>query len=299
MDFQIAQGLATYDYVDHYAILGVPLTADAGEIRRRYLHIVRSLHPDSRAEANKELASQFLSKLVNPSYKVLSQERERTEYLVLLRLLGQRLVQERARVELQTPGAQQLLQIPGLLDNSYRQAVQEVALSQYESLEQTLALTGQLSELNLVYLQRQEVAVPPVVPVQSAPRAEPPTAAAGEVAPLDTAALYASQYHRRAQELIAKNNFQAAMVELRDALKLDPDNSQCHSLLGTLYLKLNQLTMARVHFNQALKFNPRNAAALDGKQQVEKLERQSKSSQSRGAQKPSGGLFGLFGSRKK
>jgi len=304
MAFEIDQGLSQYDYADHYAILGLPVTAEAGEIRKRYLQIARSLHPDSRVDDNKELASQFLSKLVNPSYQILSQERERTEYQVLLRLLGQRLVQERAALQIQSEGAQQLRQTPGEVENFYKRAVQDLAQHQYQALEKTLAITGQLSELNLVYLWRREGAGTATRGSQSVTRpgftpvSNPsPTTVTVEEA-LDPASTYVDQYCRRAEMLIAKNNPQAAIIELRDALKLDPDNSQCHSLLGTVYLKLNQLTMARVHFNQALKFNPRNAAALAGKQQVEKLERQTKGAYPQSSQKP-GGLFGLFGGKKK
>jgi len=304
MAFEIDQGLAQYNYVDHYAILGLPVTAEAGEIRKRYLQIARSLHPDSRTDDNKELASQFLSKLVNPSYQILSQERERTEYQVLLRLLGQRLVQEAAAVQIQSKAAQRLRQTPGEVEQFYKQAVQDLAQNQYQALEETLGITGQLSELNLVYLWRREGAGTVARGAQSVPRPESapasnsPTTVSGEEAP-DPTSTYVDQYCRRAEVLIAKNNPQAAIIELRDALKLDPDNSQCHSLLGTVYLKLSQLTMARVHFNQALKFNPRNAAALTGKQQVEKLERQTKGVHPHSPQKSSGGLFGLFGGKKK
>lgn len=302
MAFEIGRGLARYDYVDHYAILGLPVTAAASEIRKRYLQIARGLHPDSRVDDNKELASQFLSKLVNPSYQILSQERERAEYQVLLRLLGQRLVQEGA-VQFESEVAQQLGQTPGEVENFYIQAVQELAQHQYQVLEQTLAITCQLSELNLVYLWRRETAgttarTQATTRLESAPVSNPPTTVTVEETP-DSTSVYVGQYCRRAEVLIAKNLPQAAIIELRDALKLDPDNSQCHSLLGTVYLKLNQLTMARVHFNQALKFDPRNAAALAGKQQVEKLERQTKSAHPHSPQKSTGGLFGLFGGKKK
>uniref|UniRef100_A0ACD5GVI3 Tetratricopeptide repeat protein n=1 Tax=Desertifilum tharense IPPAS B-1220 TaxID=1781255 RepID=A0ACD5GVI3_9CYAN len=61
------------------------------------------------------------------------------------------------------------------------------------------------------------------------------------------------QYYRRAEELMSKGNLAQAILELRDALKLEPSNSSCHSLLGEIYLKQNQSTMAKVHINQALK----------------------------------------------
>lgn len=313
MSFQIDQGLAHYDCVDHYAILGLPITTEAGEIRKRYLRIARNLHPDSRSDRDSEnqaLANQLLSKLVNPSYHILTQERERAEYQVMLRLLGQRLVQDRSSLPLQSKVATQLLQTPGIPDHSYQKAVQDLAQQQYQVLEQALELIGQLSELNLVYLlRRQENGGTGAIPIPARGSAPVPGSEPGPGTSLPPEAnasqpggvtnSYVSQYYRRAEVLVAKNNPQAAIVELRDALKLDPESSECHSLLGAVYLKLNQLTMARIHFSQALKFNSRNAAALNGKQQVQRLERQAQGSH-RGSSKPrGGGLFGLFGGKNK
>ncbi len=304
MTFQIDRGLSQFDYADHYAILGLPMTSEAGEIRKRYLQIARSLHPDSCPEANKDLASQLLSKLVNPSYQVLSQERERSEYTILLRLLSQRLAQEHPAIELESESALQLLQTPADSEDFYKRTVNELAQQQYQSLDQALAVTSQLSELNLAYLMAQVGARAGV----NSPRPEKPdhggpTPSAQEAPPdpelTDSSiSAYVNQYYRRAELLIAKNNLQPAIVELRDALKLQPQNSKCHSLMGTTYLKLNQLTMAKIHFNQAIKYDSRNAMALMGKEQVEQLERHTKTA--RTPQKTTrGGLFGLFGGGKK
>jgi len=79
---------------------------------------------------------------------------------------------------------------------------------------------------------------------------------------------YIEQYYRRAKDLVAKQSFSMAVVELRDALKLDPNNSRCHSLLGEVYFKQNQFSMARIHFDRALKLDPHNEAALEGRQKL-------------------------------
>jgi cytochrome c-type biogenesis protein CcmH/NrfG len=110
---------------------------------------------------------------------------------------------------------------------------------------------------------------------------------------------------------MAKNNFAAAVLELREALKLDPNNSRCHSLLGASFLKQNQATMAKVHLNKALQLNPNDELALKGKKHLDALQN------TNGGQKPTpqptpgtqsdqsgksrgGGLFGgLFGGKKK
>jgi len=311
MALQIDRGLGKFDYVDHYAILGVPVDAQGSEIRKCYLKIARSLHPDSCAEANKQLASQLLSKLVNPAYEKLMQDRERTEYEVLLRLLGQRVIQEKDSIELKSERAMQLLQISDP-DNFYKTAVREVAQRQYQDLDQTLELTGELSELNLAYLvareSKGEVSLGRKQPLGSsaAGRTSPSAASGAQQQPATPAPsakgnsapppseTFVGQYYRRAEEFLAKNNLQQATLELRDALKLEPSNSRCHALLGTIYLRQNQVTMAKVHINQALKLDPKNSTALTGKQQLDKLEQKSGNTR-----KQSSGLFGLFGGKKK
>ncbi len=76
MSFRVDSGLFKFDFTDHHAILGVPVDADAKDIRKRYLKIARRLHPDSSSfldSTEKEWANQLLAKLVNPAYEKLSQ----------------------------------------------------------------------------------------------------------------------------------------------------------------------------------------------------------------------------------
>ncbi|MGB6300370.1 MAG: J domain-containing protein, partial [Rivularia sp. (in: cyanobacteria)] len=83
MSFQIERGLFKYDFIDYHAILCVRVDADASEIRKRYLKIARRLHPDSCAKAGdeeKRLASELLSKLVNPAYEHLHQDKNHAEH---------------------------------------------------------------------------------------------------------------------------------------------------------------------------------------------------------------------------
>ena len=49
MSLKIDRGLFKYDFIDHHAILCVPVDADVKDIRKRYLQIARRLHPDSSA----------------------------------------------------------------------------------------------------------------------------------------------------------------------------------------------------------------------------------------------------------
>lgn len=310
MSFKIDGGLFLFDFADYHAVLGVPVNADSKEIRKRYLQIARRLHPDTCAAsaAEKQWANQLLSKLVNPAYEKFSQERNRAEYMVMLKEMSKRLAQPGASIQIKHELSWQLKDSKNI-EHGYKTSLQQLAQKQYQSFEQVLSLTAQISELNLVYLMRQgssalEISARPSTPVNStrtsikqAPPAPPPES-------------LAEPYLRRAQASIEGNNFAQARIELQDALRLEPNNSRCHSSLGEVYLKQNQVTMAKVHINKALQLNPQDPLGLKCKQQLDQLAKlagsqpttaskgtgQSKAS----AESKSGGLFGgLFGGKKK
>lgn len=310
MSFRIERGLFKYDLTDYHAVLGVPVDADPKEIRKRYLKIARRLHPDrcaSASAAQKQLASDLLSKLVNPAYEQLSAERSRAEYIAVLTQMSKRLIQESASVQLDTDGAKQLASTPNI-DHLYKTAIANMAVAQYDSLEKVLENISQISELNVVYLMRnggKKFAPPPPPPspqVMSNTTSSPPTSSS-EVS-------VTSQYIRRAQELITKNQLAAARVELQDALKLEPNNSFCHSLLGVVYLKQNQIKMAKVHFDRTLQLDPKDEQALAGKRKIEQILGKKPGNAKSAAKLNTGtkqlnksggnGLFGgLFGGKKK
>ena len=133
------------------------MDAEIKDIRKRYLTIARLLHPDSGASETDEArqrASDFLSKLVNPAWEKLSQERDRSEYLIVLKLKGQQGLRQQNDLALGNL-AKQLL-TSNNPDHFYKTSLKDLATKQYEQLDQTLELTAQLSELNLVYLMRKE-----------------------------------------------------------------------------------------------------------------------------------------------
>ncbi|MBD2742679.1 J domain-containing protein [Coleofasciculus sp. FACHB-1120] len=319
MSFRIDRGLFKFDFTDHHAILGVPVDAGVNDIRKRYLKIARRLHPDSckaENEAEKQRASQMLSKLVNPAYEQLSQDRTRAEYVVMVGRMGKRLAGEAANVQPQGETAKQLAQSGGDLDHSYKTALQKLAQTQYESLSQVLEVTAQISELNMVYLRRKGgsgVATPMMSDKRPIEDRTPPPPKDGPPPPPPPSSV-AEPYFRRADELIAKNQFAKAEIELREALKMEPNNSRCHSLLGMVYLKQTppKVTMAKVHITQALKLNPQDPIGLEGKQTLDKLTQkvaggktttppkpgQGKPAQGKPEDKSGGGLFGMFGKKK-
>ena len=191
MSSLITLGLAEYDCSDHYAILGVAIDASAGEIRKRYLKIARSLHPDTCPEGtDKQQASQFLSKVVNPAYEALSKDKAREEYNVLLRLVGQRVVLEKEQRTFQEPKAQTLIATNDF-ETLYQESVSQLAQKQYESLSRVLEIANRLSELNLAYLLRrergQQVKTAPQPQVQRSSQLQHPPQAQPQPSPSHTA----------------------------------------------------------------------------------------------------------------
>ena len=55
---------------------------------------------------------------------------------------------------------------------------------------------------------------------------------------------------------------------MRDALKIQPSNSDYHSLLGQAYWLQRLPGMAKVHFRQALKLDSKHPVALKYAQQL-------------------------------
>jgi curved DNA-binding protein CbpA len=321
MSWKIDRGLFKYDFIDYHAILCVSVDADVKDIRKRYLKIARRLHPDSNptaSAAEKQLATELLSKWVNPAYEKLSADRTRGEYMVVLSQMGKRLVQESSSVELNTDLARQLASVPNV-DHVYKSAIAKIAETEYDSLEKVLQIVAHVSELNLVYLMRtagksfaSASQQPPVSPINTGvptPNTATNTPPAARPAPPKEDSV-AIQYLRRAQELLGKNQLAQARVELQDAIKLEPNNSRCHSLIGVVYLKQNQSTMAKVHFDRALQLDPNDEMALKGKRVLEqalgqkpggsKLTSSSNNGGKQSDKSGNGGLFGgLFGGKKK
>ncbi len=93
MPLAITDGFFRLGFTDYYAILGVPLGADAQWIRQSYLAIARCLHPDSCPLADaamREWTTSLFSKLASPAYQRLNSDRNRREYDLTLKLkIGQ------------------------------------------------------------------------------------------------------------------------------------------------------------------------------------------------------------------
>ena len=331
LSFQLDRGLFKYDFTDYHAILCIPVDANVKDIRKRYLKIVRRLHPDSLrqvSEDDKKLANQLLSKLVNPAYEKLSAEQDHAEYALVLSQIGKRLQGESSSVEIISDAAKKLTTVANV-EQIYKTAIAQIASKQYDSLKDAIAKIIVVSELNLVYLMRtggnnliKQSSPPPSptpppkpsptpapTPTQGKPSNPPPKTTPPPKAPTaSNEESRAIQYIRRAEDLMAKNQFAAARVELQDALKLEPNNSTAHSLIGMVYLRQNQTTMAKVHFDRALQLDPNDEQASAGKSRIEQILGKSSSGKPKASQtgaksankSEGGGLFGcLFGGKKK
>ncbi len=314
------QGLFKFDFNDHYAVLGIPLDADSKLVRQRYLQIARKLHPDSMAGSPPgaiQKASEALSKLVNPAYETLSQEKSSTEYQVVLKLRGQTLQQSNQTPELETITAQQLMKTPQL-ESDYRRAIRTLAQDQYEHLDNLEAIIGQLSELNLVFLYRTSQSdsatakKPEANPSNSTGQAK---AAGGSSSnrsegaaapPRRVRETILDSYIKRAEDFEQGKDAGRAILELREALKTYPNSAECHSYLAKLYLKAGQTTMAKIHAKRAMDINPNDEQAKVIQARVEKqigggakASGGAKGGKKAGSDHRGGGFFGLFGGKNK
>lgn len=76
-------------------------------------------------------------------------------------------------------------------------------------------------------------------------------------------------YHLKAQILLAEERFKEALEHLYRALELfPPDRSFYLTALGDAYVRSNQPAKAMASYREALEFNPNNARALFGLNQV-------------------------------
>jgi tetratricopeptide (TPR) repeat protein len=254
-NFEVSQGIGQYNSHDYYAILGAPITADINKIRKSYLHIARLLHPDTfgqdRSSSVKKQASQYLAKLVNPAYTFLMAEKERSEYSTILKLLAKRLIKQGQKITPRAEVAKNLLSSPTL--TGYERAVEAIAIQQYQDLDKIIERTGQLSELNLVYILHQEgyqieSLLVPSIAVELLPN-------------ISITNRYTSKI-KLIEEYISQKQWMLAVKELREYLKTDTENSYCQSLLGLAYMHQNLDGMAKVCFQQALKLNPQEPIAV-------------------------------------
>lgn len=263
---------------DPYAILGVSVTADERRISKRYRQVAKQLHPDQQLNADqaiREFSGQILTRLVNPAYQRLKQDKGRLETLATLRFKVRRLEREKkiiARGSLE----RQLMEVDeSEIEIFYEKALSELSETQYTSAKAFAEQTHAMAELNLVYLRRKmgepvirekRTGLIPAEPAkQTAPMptpAGPPAASAAAMNGEAPQVNYAQRHISRAKVYIANKSYPQAIQELRDAVRIESNNSSYHAMLGQAYLLQKMVGMAKVHFRQALKLDATNDVAL-------------------------------------
>ena len=313
----ITAGLFKLDMTDYHAVLGCSLAADPKEVRKRYLKIARQLHPDSLREASaeqKQLASELLSKQVNPAYEALGNEKKAAEYHALLKLKQKILVAQPGAIAPQSEAAKLLLTARNY-DNAYAEALPKMASAQFDDLTQIESVTGDLSELNAVYLVRQATATaktdakPARATSASAQTANPAPAARPKSSSQPE---IIERYFSRAEEFESQKDYARAILELREVTAAHPKSAACHGYLSSLYLQSGQATLAKIHAKQALAFDPSNRLAKDVQEKLARVPagasgatRAPKSNSAASGEKSGGGksggslLSGLFGGKKR
>ena len=303
MSFQLDRGLFQFEFTDRHAILGVNVNAAPQNIRERYQTIARSLHPDSgkwKTDADRQLAVQIFSRLVTHAYGQLSKSSQLQEQTIMLELLGKRLVEEGNQVQIIDPLAQQLYQSGTDFELVYDRLLTQLVAAQYADLANSVQIINQISELNMVYLLRRQL--------QSV-RSTPPSASSGNIGAVSGASkdFTTSELNkvspvegalRRAEERVSKQNWVQAVPELREVIAAEPNNVRAHTLLGLVYLRQQQLTMAKISINKALQLAPGDPQVLQAKQELDRGVIPAKTAKSKTtSKKPSEGIFGLFGKR--
>jgi tetratricopeptide (TPR) repeat protein len=258
---------------DPFAVVGISVLADDKRASKRYRTVAKILRPDISVSTDPETGefiARLFARLVNPSYEKIKQEKVRAEGLALMRLQVRRLVKE-GKFSPQSDVARELSNKSVQdADVFYEQAIAQLAEIQYQPLENFQSITEQISELNLVYLKlkmsdifvgegqtfigerRTGLASTSVVTPQPSL----------DLSNVKSQSDFADRHYKRAQEYMNKGAWSQAITELKDALRMEPNKSDYHSLIGLAYLRQSLSGMAKSHFRRALQLNPQDQIAV-------------------------------------
>lgn len=254
---------------DPYAVLGIAVTADERSILRRYHVLVKLLHPDNytnSSNVDKTLATAIFTRLINPAYAELKNIKKRAEIIATLRL--QAITWGKNATSEQNPLVRQLMGMSiSEAQSFYENAIASYTTVQYQSLTQSYWMIQKLNELNLAYLYLQSnhsfTTTPEPYHAVVTEVKQPVVATFDKTQNIKSSVInYAQRHYQRALEYSKQSHWSLAVRELRDAIKLEPDNSDYYALLGVVHLRQKFLGMAKVYIRHALKLNPQHPLAL-------------------------------------
>ncbi|MEL7509212.1 MAG: DnaJ domain-containing protein [Cyanobacteria bacterium J06633_23] len=264
---------------DPYAALGLSLNAEDRRILKRYRQIAKLLHPDVQVGNHapiSQASEQLIAKVINPAYQRLKQEKSRSEVLANMRFRVRQLDRQGKLIP-SFESAQQLLRIPEAeVEVFYENTVNQLIAKQFDSTDEFAAVLSGLSQLNLAFLHRK--ISNPIRPKRTGLVAVDPASKATEAAPKPEAPPsteppvinYAEKYGMRARTYLSQRNYDLAIQELREGLKITPNEIELHSMLGQAYLMKRSYGMARVHLKRVLELNSNHSVALKYSQVLEK-----------------------------
>lgn len=303
---QIERGLAQYEW-DHFAILGVPLTADAKQVSDCYKRVAKALRAGFVGNSEEaEQAGALFAKWVNPAKEILSKQAERAEYETLLQLHVRRLLNsESDSPEKIWPKSEicQPLRHSSSWESDYQKQVAQIAEEQYKILDQVVEKTSQLSELNLAYLLLKSGAIrSPSPPKSSAagPAAAPstpsgasPASATGSSPSLTSRPFEPSRIdsppvrrtssqpvpaprqrvdpsetrYKQAVEMIERGQYKEAVKFLGFAIDENPQ-PEYYLRRAEAYMNMGSKGMARADYQQVLRLDPTHQEAKKGLRQT-------------------------------
>jgi curved DNA-binding protein CbpA len=254
---------------DPYAALGLSLAADNSRISKRYRLIARKLHPDV-LPLEQAIMGEILTRIINPTHERLKAENKREEVRANLRIRVRQLA-SKGEFNPSFESAQQLLRIPDdEVDVFYENTIARLAERQFDSPENFRLTLQQITQMNLTFLRRKmatsirEKRVGLVTaPVNSAIRdGNIGGSADAPPKPVEIPSInYAERYGIRAKTYLQQQNYEMALQELREALKIEPNNTDYHSMIGQTYFVLKKYGMAKVHLKKVLANNPHHKVA--------------------------------------
>lgn len=148
----------------------------------------------------------------------------------------------------------------------YEKAIASYAEVQYQLLDEAYQITQQLNKLNLTYLYlRSPEPLIAKVPTSmiSEVKFQPVELTLEQITNIQPLPInYAQRHYQRAIQYAKQAKWTLAVGELRDAIKLESNNSDYYALIGFVHLRQNFPGMAKVYIRQALKLNPQQPLAL-------------------------------------